>query len=272
MITDSHVHLLPPRLGRAVRRFFREHIPGPLAYPDDHRLVLAALAAAGITEVWNLPYAHKPGVAASLNEASAHTARAGTTSGLRVVGAATVHPGDEDPAGLVNAAVVRLGLRVLKLHCSVGRFDADDPRLDPVWRVVAARSIPTVVHVGHHVSGETYGEELDALARVAQRFPDAPLIVAHCGHPATARAVELVARHATVHADLTPRVHDPVAVADDVLEAYPDRFLFGSDAPNTGVPVERSLARLSTVSDATRNAILSGNAARLLAAVDASAD
>lgn len=272
MISDSHVHLLPPQLGRAVRRFFREHIPGPLAYPDDHQVVLAALAAVGVTEVWNLPYAHKPGVAASLNAASAHTATAGTTRSLRVVGAATVHPGDEDPAGLVNAAVVRLGLRVLKLHCSVGRFDADDPRLDPVWRVVVARSIPTVIHVGHHVSGETYAEELDALARVAQRFPDAPLIVAHCGHPATGRAVELLARHASVHADLTPRVHDQVAVADEILEAHPERFLFGSDAPNTAVTVERSLARLSSVSDATRTAILSGNAARLLAAVDASAD
>ncbi len=44
MIVDAHTHLLPERMATAVREFFKTHIPGPLAYPIDHRQVLDCMA------------------------------------------------------------------------------------------------------------------------------------------------------------------------------------------------------------------------------------
>ena len=152
-VVDCHVHLLPGRLGEKVREFFDAHISGSLAYPNDHGAVLDALAAAGVTQAWHLPYAHKPGVAAGLNVASAELVSTWRSHPVSLVGGIAVHPGDESPARLVGSAVDAHGLRVVKLHCSVGDFEVDDPRLEQMWRLVASRSVPVVVHAGHDVSG-----------------------------------------------------------------------------------------------------------------------
>jgi uncharacterized protein len=263
-VVDCHVHLLPGRLGEKVREFFDAHITGALAYPNDHGAVLDALAAAGVTEAWHLPYAHKPGVATGLNVASAALVSTWRSHPVSLVGGIAVHPGDESPARLVADAVDIHGLRVVKLHCSVGGFEVDDARLEPVWDLVATRGVPVVVHAGHDVSGETRAGELDGIDRIAARFPAAPIVIAHAAHPDTAAAVALVERHDNVYVDLTPRVVDLVDVSEDVLERLCERVLFGSDLPNTQVTIERNLSRLATLSPTARTAIASDNAHRLV--------
>jgi predicted TIM-barrel fold metal-dependent hydrolase len=263
-VVDCHVHLLPGRLGEKVRAFFDAHLPVALAYPNDHGAVLDALAVAGITEAWHLPYAHRPGIAAGLNIASAELVSTWRGHHVSLVGGIAVHPGDESPERLVADAIDVHGLRVVKLHCSVGAFDVDDPRLEQMWELVASRSVPVVVHAGHEVSGQTRAGELEGIARVAARFPAAPIVIAHAAHPDTAAAIALVERHDNVYVDLTPRVVDLVDVADDVLERVSERVLFGSDLPNTAVTIAANLTRLAGLTTTTRTAIASGNAHRLV--------
>ncbi|MST31209.1 amidohydrolase family protein, partial [Acidimicrobiaceae bacterium USS-CC1] len=217
-----------------------------------------------VTDVWSLPYARRPGSAAGLNAASAALA-ADPPGDLRVVGGATVHPGDDDPAGLVRAAIEELGLRVLKLHCSVGDYRPDDVRLDAVWSYASDLRLPVVVHAGHAVSGHTGAGELEPVATVARRWPEVPLVLAHCGHPATAEAWGLVASHPGVHVDLTPVVHDAVPLDAAVIAAHAERVLFGSDAPNTAWSVPELVGRLRRLDLAAPalDAVLGGNARRL---------
>lgn len=268
-IVDSHVHLLPSPLADKVRAFFEAHISRDLVYPIEHRTVLDALARAGVTEVWSLPYSHKREIAAGLNAASAETVKAFAAHPVRVIGGATIHPEDEAPERLLREAFERLGLRVLKLHCSVGRFDADDPRLDPTWAFVTAHHIPVVVHLGHATSGHTSGEELLPVARVAERFPEARIIIAHCGHPAMDQALDLVERHAQVYADLTPVVADPVCPPAERIARVAHKLSFGSDAPNVAIPVERSLAMLRglALGRDVEDHLFGGTARRLVPAV-----
>jgi uncharacterized protein len=263
-VVDCHVHLLPGRLGEKVREFFDAHISGSLAYPNDHGAVLDSLAAAGVSRAWHLPYAHKPGVATGLNVASAQLVSTWSAHPVSLVGGIAVHPGDETPSRLVGAAVDDQGLRVVKLHCSVGDFEVDDPRLEQMWQLVASRAVPVVVHAGHDVSGETRAGELAGIDRVAARFPAAPIVIAHAAHPDTNAAMVLVESHDNVYVDLTPRVVDMVDVSDDVLERLHERVLFGSDLPNTQVRIEANLARLATLSTAARTAIAFANAHRLV--------
>lgn len=67
MFVDSHTHLLPDRLASAIRRFFAEHGAADFQYPLDDHIVLDRDRVDGIVTVWNLPDAHKGGMARELN-------------------------------------------------------------------------------------------------------------------------------------------------------------------------------------------------------------
>lgn len=266
MIVDAHTHLLPERMATAVREFFKTHIPGPLAYPIDHRQVLDMLHGDGIATVWNLPYAHKPGVAATLNDTFAAISAALADHPVRVITGCTVHPGDPDPAQDLRHAVQGGGAQVCKLHCSVGEYQPDDPRLDPVWNQAGELGIPVTIHAGHGASGHTQAVELDPLDVVAKRHPNTTIIIAHFGHHGHERAVELMDRHPNVWADLTPVVFDHVPLTAMLATRLSDRLLFGSDAPNTGHPASRMLDYLRglRLSPAVFEQITIHNATRLL--------
>jgi predicted TIM-barrel fold metal-dependent hydrolase len=266
---DAHVHLLPIRLGQAIRTFFAEHGVGweTWRYPIDPGEALRLVAAEGITSVWSLPYARRPGTAPALNQSSAETAAGQAGGPVEVVGGATVHPGDTDPAGIVRLGVEEYGLRVLKLHCSVGDYEPDDPRLDPVWSYVSDVRLPVVIHAGHDVTGETSASEVDAVGVVAERWPEARVIIAHFGHHAGDSTLDLLESHPNVHADLTPVIRDPVPLPTARLAAVADRVLFGSDCPNTALTVTELLARVDHLGlDTTAVAGIRGDNARRLQA------
>ena len=180
-------------------------------------------------------------------------------------GGATFHPGD-DVAGLAREAFDVLGLRVGKLHCSVGDFDLDDPRLHPLWEAVSDRGVPVVVHVGRAPQGTTTAGELPRLDAVATRYPEARLVLAHCGLPAVDAALDLMERHAALHADVTtgPQYAGTLPVAR--MEALADRLLLGSDCPNTrfSVPAMLTWVREAGFGGAATAAILGGTACRLV--------
>ena len=269
-IVDAHVHLLPPRLARKVRSVFDAHVPDQLAYGIEPDLVLTNLAAAGVTQGWVLPYAHGPGVADWLVPATAEHVRdlRDGDHGVELILGATAHPDDPDPLAALASGVDDLGARVCKLHCAVGGFAADDPRLDRLWRFCAERALPVVVHVGRSPGGDSTADDLAAIDRVAERHPDAALIVAHLGAPAVTATLRLLDRHPNLHADLTPVVAALPAIEPGELHARADRLLFGSDAPNTGFRVHELLEhwRRQSPEAAVQQEVLGGTARRLLSA------
>jgi predicted TIM-barrel fold metal-dependent hydrolase len=262
VLVDAHVHLLPERLASKIRRFFEMSHSPRLIYPHEPGAARAALAAAGVERCWSLPYAHKAGVAAGLNAWMAAT----WGRDPFVVPGATVHP-DDDVAAVVREAVEGLGLHVFKIHCSVGAFAADDPRLDPLWTLASETSCPVVVHGGSAPEGTATADEVAAVGRAADRFPDARIIVAHFGAPAVERVAELIRRTRSVYADLTPMVATPVKPGRTLLAGIERRVLFGSDTPTVGVTIESSIERVRRLglSSDDERAILGGTAEALLA-------
>lgn len=256
---DAHVHAFPDRLALAVRSRLSERapLPGSPLLAD----VAAAVLEQGFDGAWILPYAHRPGVAASVNEwmSSAAAEFPWLTPG------ATIHPGDEDLPQLVERALVELRLGVVKLHCSVGQFSPADRRLEPLWAVAASVGVPVVVHAGQLTPGETSPEEIDELSGVLRVHPSLRLVIAHCGFPATDRAVELMARHDNLFADLTPVWDRPVEIDADDLIRFSGRFLFGSDSPNNPALAGEQASRFEEMGlpDAARDLLLGGAAALL---------
>jgi len=261
-LVDAHTHLLPDRLAAAIRRYFDDHFDAELPYPWQASLVRERLVAAGVTACWSLPYAHRAGMASALNRSMAE---AFPPSDPLVVPGATLHPGD-NIAQVVEEAIGELGLRVFKLHCAVGGFSVDDPRLGPLWRRVSAGGQPVVIHVGRSVAGTTEPDDLRRLAAVAERWPDARIVVAHCGAPRVAETLALLRRTRSMLADLTPVVGALVPLVRDDLEGLERRLLFGSDVPNVAVTIEAALAHVRSwgLAPDDEAAVLGGTARALL--------
>lgn len=255
------MHAFPERLALAVRarldpngRFSDSPLLGPVA---------EQVRAGGFDGAWILPYAHRAGVAESLNEWVA----AEVTRYPWLVPGASFHPDDEALPALVKRALVDLGLRVVKLHCSVGAFPPTDPRLRPLWEVAESEGVPIVIHVGQRSPGDTADDEVRQLVPVLTAHPRLRVVLAHTGHPSTSTSLELMDRHENLYADMTPVGARPNAVEPADLERFAGRILFGSDAPNNATPPAEQAARWATLglSDHALAMLMGGAATGLIA-------
>jgi uncharacterized protein len=261
-IVDAHTHLFPERLAAAIRGFFVQYLSADaFHYSPNWKDARAVLEAAGVGRCWTLPYVRQPNGARSLNRWMAET----FTGDAFVEPGATVHPGD-DVRAVVDEALDVLGLRLFKLHCSVGGYRLTDERLDPLWRRLSTDGTPVVVHLGHSAAGNTEASELGDLQAVALRWPEARIILAHCAAPAVDEALALLRRCPNVHADLTPVVFHLAPVQPGSLAGLEERILFGSDVPNVVVKVEDALAAIRGLGLTPHHEalVLGGNANRLV--------
>lgn len=219
------------------------------------------MLAAGFDRAWVLPYAHRAGVAAELNEWSASE----VTRYPYLVAGATFHPEDENLPELVERALVELGLRVVKLHCSVGQFSPADSRLVPLWGTASAHGVPVVVHAGQRDGGSTAADELLELEPVLAAFPALKIVLAHAGNPSFLETTALMRRFGNLCADLTPVWDRPSMPPVRDLRELAGRFLFGSDAPNNPSSASQQVTALEALElDTGELELLLGRAAEAL--------
>jgi uncharacterized protein len=95
-------------------------------------------------------------------------------SGGRLVAFCRVNPADEPVAEARRC--LDAGARGIKLHPRAEGFTLDHPGVADVVALAAERRLPVIVHAGRGIPA--LGEHAVALA---QRFPDAPFILAHAG-------------------------------------------------------------------------------------------
>lgn len=146
-LIDVHTHFLPPSVQAKVWAYFDDAganygVDWPIHYRGTVAERVAQLRALGVRAFTSLVYAHKPGMAAWLNDWAAGFAAA-TPDCLR---SATFFP--EPGAGTYVRAAIEDGARVFKAHVQVGGYDPLDPLLDPVWGQLADARVPVVIHCG----------------------------------------------------------------------------------------------------------------------------
>ncbi len=260
-----------PDFGRAVREVF-----GLLFPPQPLEILRREMDAAGIEKAvilaLDLSTAH--GCRVPDNETVARLAE----SEPRFIGFASVDPNLPDAEERLDRAVRRLGLRGLKLDPSLQRFDPGDRATAyPLYRLAGELGIPVLLHAG--MSWAPPG--ISRLARpvlLEEALADHPgtnFVLAHFGWPWTDEALMLALKHRNLYLDTsvvyarTPREALRKVVAEHiglpVLEgSLPDRILFGSNYPRQDMRrAVRGIASLG-FSPGLLEAVMRGNAARLL--------
>ena len=128
----------------------------------------------------------------------------------------------DDPIGEAQRCLA-LGARGIKLHPRAQSFGFDGPVARAIFEVARDAGVPILVHAGRGMP------RMDALADLALRYPEVPLVLAHAAIADQGMFAARLAEHPAVLYDTS------VLAALDVVELFArvpaERIVFGSDVP-----------------------------------------
>lgn len=272
-LVDVHTHFMPQPVMEKVWGWF-DSVRGadgrqvwPILYREREDDRVALLRTMGVLAFPALFYAHKPGMAAWLNDWARDFAARVPES----VHSATFYP--EEGVDAYVAEVIEAGARVFKVHLEVGRFDAREPMLAPVWKRLERERCVVVVHAGSGpVPGPFTGPQF--FGPVLEACPELRAVIAHMGGPEYREFLDMALRYPNVMLDTTMTFTDFMARAGgeyppdclEVIAGHPERVVLGTDFPNIPHPYAHQLQALERLDlgDDWMRAVCHDNGARLL--------
>jgi hypothetical protein len=234
--TDCHVHLMPARLMAAIRESLHDVAGWEFPHPVDRESMEAFLRGHGVARYCALPYAHKPDIAADLNDWV--LARAAESE--MCVPFATVH--GEDRVGEVVREAFEAGARGLKFQCPVQECGPADPRLDPAFELAAEYGRPVLFHAGTAPMFEDSPHVgVEQFRSFCESYPEVRACSAHMGTFEHEQFFDVLRDHENAYLDTCFAMStaapesmgfDPATVPDEVFEEFTGRIMYGSDYPN----------------------------------------
>ncbi|MEX0679535.1 MAG: amidohydrolase family protein [Pirellulales bacterium] len=159
----------------------------------------------------------------------------------KLIGFLSVDPTQDGWQQELHAGHQELGLRGIKLLPMYAGYRPDENLLDPLWAYAARHHLPVLLHTGTTFISQavlecTLPRHLD---RVAIRFPEVKMILAHLGHPYEGECVAVIRKHPNVYADMSALHYRPFQLYHSLMlvqeyGVWP-KLLFGSDYPFTTV-------------------------------------
>jgi len=152
----------------------------------------------------------------------------------------------------------------LKIHPSLERLRADDPAWRPFLEHAEAHRLPVIIHAGRWQEMASWRICLD----VAERHPDASVIVAHLGGDVPELQQECsaeMAARALPNAYLgTESIREYYSIRIALDRLGPERLLFGSDYPLGWPAAYLAVLDGADLTEEERRLVLGGNLLRLI--------
>jgi len=278
LILDFHAHLFPHDIRGNRERFF----PGEpefewLYKPQKSRIagaqdILAAMDQDGvdISVVFGFPW-RKASLVKKHNDYILEKVHAHPQ---RLLGFACVDIRDGGAAKEAERCL-NAGLRGIgELACYGAGMDSEAlARLDPIMALARERNVPVLVHVNEPVGHAYPGKAPMTLAQIwglVARFPKNILVLAHWGggiffYALLKKEAAQVFKNVYLDTAASPFVYDDRIYAMACQIFGPEKILFGTDFPL--IQAKRYLEQITRagLDPAHKEAILGGNAKRLLA-------
>src|SRR5947209_916599 len=148
------------------------------------------------------------------------------------------------------------GARGIKLHPRAQKFTATDQRLAPVFEIAAERRVPILIHGGRGLPPIAAG-----LRALVERYPEAPLIIAHAGIADLDALANCMAGRKGVFFDTS--TWSPIDLLDFYRRIPPEQVVYASDFPYGQQPgsllIAMRTALLAGYSQEQLRALLAGN-------------
>lgn len=164
--------------------------------------------------------------------------------------------------------LVKKGFKGVKFYPTYQYFYPNDPLLYPLYACAQELQIPVMFHTGSSVfkgSRLKYGDPI-FLDDLAVDFPEMKILMVHSGRGIWYdRAVFLCRLHQNIHMEVAGLPPQKLLDYFPELEKVADQVIFGSDWPGV-INIADNLAAVESLdlSEAAKEKILGGNAARLL--------
>ena len=228
-IIDAHCHIYPdgiaPKAVQAVDRFY-DGLPAD-HYDGTASTLLESGARAGISHFIVHSVATKPEQVHSIN---AFIARAMAESNGAFTGMGTMHL-DSDDLRRDFEALRALGLKGVKLHPDIQRFNADDPRAMRIYGMCEDAGLPVCVHTGDYRYDYSNPPRV---ANILRAFPRLKFIGAHfAGWSVWDEAARTLADFPNLMVDTSSSFYAiGPEKARTLIRAYGSkRVMFGTDYP-----------------------------------------
>lgn len=260
-IVDFHAHAFPdPVAARAIPAL--EHA-GQVTALLDGRLasLVASMDRAGIARSVICSIATRPEQFASILSWSA------SIRSTRIIPFPSFHPASPDALAQI-AAIREAGFAGIKMHPYYQEFVLDEERMWPLYEAMAAAGLILVMHTGFDIGFPR--ERIcdpEKIVRVIERVPQLKLVTTHLGAWDDWDEVEALLIGRPLHMDISYSLQflDPERARRMIRSHSAGYILFGSDSPWADQGEVVALLKALRLDVAEEEAILGGNAARLLA-------
>jgi uncharacterized protein len=259
-IIDIHTHAWPDKVAeKAVAELSSKGSLRP-TYDGTIAGLIGEMDESGIDVSVVQPVATKPTQVESINNWAA------SVFGPRIVPFGCMHPDFEDPTTEI-ARMASLGLRGFKLHPEHQSFAPDEPRMAPVYEAAIAHDMTVLFHAGHDEYHPTLHGTPESFLAVLEGFPKLRCVLAHLGGYRLWNHVAEVLVGRDVYLDTAYTLGIlPDADFVEIVHAHgAEKVLFGSDGPWTDPRAEIAWLRELPLREGVVDAVLGGNAERLLA-------
>jgi hypothetical protein len=142
-------------------------------------------------------------------------------SGGRIVPYCRLDPA-EDPVGEADRCL-GLGARGIKLHPRAQAFEFGNANAGPIFEVARDAGVPILIHAGRGMG------PMDALADLALRYPEVPLVLAHAAIAGQGMFASRLAAHPAALYDTS--CLSPFDVIELFARVPAERIVYASDAP-----------------------------------------
>jgi predicted TIM-barrel fold metal-dependent hydrolase len=257
MVIDFHTHIFPDKIADRAVSTIEEFYSIPVQMDGTAEALLAAGRAGGIDRFVVFSAAPTPSQVQRIN-----TFIAGVCAGHpALTGFGTLHPGMENPLDEIER-ILALGLRGIKLHPDMQRFDIDDDAMMSVYAALEGR-LPVLFHTGDYRYSYSHPSRL---ARVLDAFPNLTAVAAHFGGWSMFDIAMDYLYNRRCYFDVASSLPFlGLRRSRELIRIYgAERFLFGSDYPMWNPAACLADFLRLDLTGAENDAILSQNALPLL--------
>lgn len=277
MITDCHVHIQPQEMFKPAAleaiKWKRSNYQEIIEYCRSPRAFLKYLDNTGIERAALINYV-APEVMGLMPEVNQWVADYVKEDRRRLIPCGSVHPRHTRNVLADMEQIVRLGIRMIKIHPPHQLLYPNDylkgvNELEIIYRAAEANGIPVMIHTGTSIfpgARNKYGDPI-YVDDVAVDFPKLKILLAHGGRPLWMEsAFFLVRRHPNVYLDISGIPPKSLLKYFPRLEDIASKTLFGTDWPGPGVPdIKQNLEQFRSLplGEAAKQQILSSTALQL---------